>query len=408
MADPAVIGAKAGFARPDGPAIAVLLTALVAFQALSTDMYLASLPALMEYFSTDVPTVQLTLSVFLIGSALGQLFYGPLSDRFGRRPVLCAGLSVYLASSIACALAPSIEILILARLAQAIGSCSGPVLGRAVVRDVHGPVAGARVLAYMSSAMAMAPVLAPIAGSYLQVAFGWRANFVVLAGFSLAVLMSVVIFLAETNRSRDPSALELRRLIANYGGLFADRRYVGFVAVLSCTYGSIFAFISGSSFVVIDLIGVDTSHFGYVFGGVVLGYVSGAFAAGRLGPRLGIERLVLAGALINTAAGAFGAALAWAGVVNLWAVAAPMTLVLFGNGLIFPTAIAGAIAPYPNKAGVASAMMGFVQLASAALFGTAVGYLADQSSRPMMTAVALVSAAGLAAFLLVVRPRFRA
>ncbi len=206
-AEPVVLSLKTGFARPDGPVIAVLLTALVAFQALSTDMYLASLPALTRYFSTDVPTVQLTLSVFLIGSALGQLVYGPLSDRFGRRPMLCAGLSVYLASSIACVLAPTIESLIVARFAQAIGSCAGPVLGRAVVRDVHGPVRGARVLAYMSSAMATAPVVAPIVGSYLQVAFDWRANFVVLALFSLAVLLGVLALLAETNRTRDRRAL---------------------------------------------------------------------------------------------------------------------------------------------------------------------------------------------------------
>ncbi len=139
-----------------------------------------------------------------------------------------------------------------------------------------------------------------------------------------------------------------------------------------------------------------------------MGYVSGAFLAGRLSTRLGIERLILVGALVSTAAGAVGAALAWAGMLNLWVVAVPMAFVMFGDGMIFPNAIAGALAPYPEKAGVASAMLGFLQLVTAALFGTAVGYFVDGTSRPMMTAVALIAAAGLAVFFLVVRPRFAA
>jgi DHA1 family bicyclomycin/chloramphenicol resistance-like MFS transporter len=396
------------FVRQDGAVIATLLTALVAFQALSTDMYLASLPALADSFGAEEATVQLTLSVFLIGSALGQLAYGPLSDRFGRRPVLCAGLSVYLLSSLACALAPSIELLIAARFAQALGSCAGPVIGRAVVRDVYGPVHGARVLAYMSSAMALAPVLAPIAGSHLQVAYGWRASFVVLASFSLAVLLGVGVLLAESNRRPDADALRPVRLLFNYLRLLGDRRYVGFVGVVASAYGSIFAFISGSSFVVIDLIGLETSAFGYVFGGVVMGYLTGALAAGRLNARLGVERLVLLGVLVNTAAGLAGAVLAWTMAPSLWTVALPMVVVMVGDGLIFPSAIAGAIAPYPEKAGVASALLGFVQLVSAAAFGMLVGLFFDHSARPMMTAVALASAAGLVLFLAVVRPRFGA
>jgi DHA1 family bicyclomycin/chloramphenicol resistance-like MFS transporter len=279
-------------------------------------------------------------------------------------------------------------------------------LGRAVVRDVHGPVKGAGVLAYMSSAMALAPVLAPIAGSYLQVAFGWRASFVVLALFSFAVLAGVATMLAETNPRLDAEALQPRRIARNYLGLFASRRYVGFIAVVACTYGSIFAFISGSSFVVIDLIGLETGAFGYVFGGVVMGYLAGAFAAGRLNARLGIERLVLLGAVISAGAGFVGASLAWLAEPSLWTIVVPMVWVMVGDGLVFPCAIAGAIAPYPEKAGVASAMLGFVQLVSAATYGTLVGLIHDHSARPMMTAVALATVLGLLVYLLVVRPRF--
>jgi DHA1 family bicyclomycin/chloramphenicol resistance-like MFS transporter len=156
------------FAEPpprSGAAVNVLLTALVAFQAISTDLYLASLPTMQRVFATDEARVQLTLSVFLFGSAVMQLAYGPISDRFGRRPVLRFAIALYVAASLACALAPTIEALIVFRLLQAIGSCAGVTLGRAVARDLYAPVVAARVLAYMASAMAIAPIIGPMLGS---------------------------------------------------------------------------------------------------------------------------------------------------------------------------------------------------------------------------------------------------
>lgn len=169
----------------------VILTALVAFGPLSTDMYLPSLPAMKAEFGASVSDVQLTLSIFLAGFAVSQLLYGPLSDRFGRRPILIFGIFAYGIASVACFLATSIEMLIVARFFQAFGACSGPVLGRAIVRDVFGQDRAAQVLAYMGSAMALAPAVAPLAGGYLQVWFGWQASFVFLAGFAFLLVLLV-------------------------------------------------------------------------------------------------------------------------------------------------------------------------------------------------------------------------
>ena len=165
--------------------VIILLTLLVAMGAISTDIYLPSLPSIAAEFSTDTASVQLTLSIFMIAFAVSQLVYGPLSDQFGRRPVLLGGMSLYLVASTGCAMADSIETLILARFLQALGACSGPVVARAIVRDVFGRERSAKVMAYMGTAMALAPVLGPIAGGFLQVWFGWQANFAVMAALGM-------------------------------------------------------------------------------------------------------------------------------------------------------------------------------------------------------------------------------
>jgi len=170
---------------PNGLAVTALLTALVALGPISTDLYLPSLPGLARDFGVAAADVQLTLSVFLIGLAVAQLIHGPLSDRFGRRPVLLTGLAIYVVASVACLLAPTIEVLIAVRFVQAVGACVGPVLARAIVRDVHGREGATRILAYMSAAMALAPAIGPIVGGFVEVWLGWRVNFLLLVAYGL-------------------------------------------------------------------------------------------------------------------------------------------------------------------------------------------------------------------------------
>lgn len=377
--------------RPDSALVRVLLTALVAFGPLSTDLYLPALPTLVTVFGTDVPSVQLTLSAFLVGFAVAQLVYGPVSDRFGRRPALIGGVSLYMVASLLCALAASIEALVAARLFQALGACCGPVVARAVVRDVFGRDRAAGVLAYMAMAMALAPAVGPVLGGLLTEGFGWRATFLLLTGFGVLVLAGVLLLLVETNTHRDADALRPDRLLGNYLMLLRNRCYLGFMFTVAFAYSGIFAFISGSSFVLIGRLHLSPAAYGLSFGSVVIGYMAGSFLAGRYTARLGIDRMIRLGTAISVAGGLVGAALAAAGVETLPAILVPMFLFILGTGLTLPNAMAGAVGPYPTMAGLASALMGFVQMGVAALVGILVGHLSHGASLPMMGTVAAVA-----------------
>ncbi|MGF1608398.1 MAG: multidrug effflux MFS transporter [Kiloniellales bacterium] len=390
-------------ARPDSLIVVVLVTGLVAFGAISTDLYLPSLPAIAAHFGVDAGEAQLTLSVFLIGFALSQLVYGALSDRFGRRPVLLVGLVIYVLASIACMLAPSIGLLIAARLLQAVGACAGVVLGRAVVRDVYGRERAARVLSYVGMAMALAPALGPILGGFIQVWFGWRASFLVLALFGATILAGVFTQLPETNQSRDPT-LRLGRQLLNYRSLLQHRAYLGHVLVATCAYSGIFVFISGSSFLLIDVLGLSPEEYGLCFAAIVVGYMLGTLLSGRLTMRLGLERMILIGSLVGLLAGGTAAVLSLAGVVDLLAVLAPFFLFLVGCGLMLPNALAGAMGPFPTMAGAASALLGFIQMVVAAGIGVAVGQLHDETGRGMALALAVVAIGAFLSYRLLIRP----
>ncbi|MDH3474815.1 MAG: multidrug effflux MFS transporter [Rhodospirillales bacterium] len=389
--------------RPESLVVTVLLTMLVAFGAISTDLYLPSLPAIGAGFGADTGQVQLTLSVFLLGFAVSQVAYGPLSDRFGRRPVLIGALGVYVLASLACMTAPGIGSLITWRFFQALGACAGVVLGRAIVRDIYGREGAARMLSYMGMAMALAPALGPILGGYLQVWFGWRANFAVLSAFGAASLLGVLVLLPETNRWRDATATRVLQIARNYRTLAGDPVYLGYVLVCAFSYSGIFAFISGSSFVFIGGLGLTPDRYGLCFAAIVVGYMVGAFASGRLTLSLGIDRLVLAGAAIGLAGGVAAFALALAGIASVTGIIAPVFVFMIGVGLMLPNAMAGAIGPYPRMAGTASALLGVIQMTLAAVIGIAVGQAQDGTARGMNGAIAAVALAALLAYLGLVR-----
>jgi DHA1 family bicyclomycin/chloramphenicol resistance-like MFS transporter len=393
---------------PNSLPVTALLTALVALGPLSTDLYLPSLPSLARYFAVGVDDIQLTLSVFLVGLATAQLVYGPLSDRFGRRPVLLVGLAIYVVASIVCMLAPSVPVLVVARFVQAVGACVGPVLGRAVVRDVYGREGAARVLAYMSAAMALAPAIGPILGGFLEEWFGWRINFLALVLYGSGGLVLAWRLLPETNKAPDLLAAQPIRILLGYRGFLNHRAYLGYVLCCAFAYSGIFAFISGSSYVLQEVVGLGPIGFGLCFAGVVIGYIIGTVVAGRLSRRLGIDRLIAVGAGIGVAGGTLLLALALAsaahsGIAGALLIVGPMLVFMIGVGLVLPNSIAGAIGPFPRAAGAASALLGFTQMTAAAAIGIAVAALYDGSAIPMTATIAAVAVGVLLAFWLLVR-----
>jgi DHA1 family bicyclomycin/chloramphenicol resistance-like MFS transporter len=373
---------------PDGRhRITLILAALVAFAPMSIDMYLPALPALERFFATDTASVQHTLASFFLGLAVGQLLYGPLADRYGRKPPLYAGLALYVAASAACALASGIDALIVLRFLQALSGCAGMVVARAVVRDLYDRQESARVFSILLMVMGIAPIVAPLAGGYLLQWLGWRSIFWALALFGVACLVAVKAGLPETI-PRDLPRIPLSRAFGNYGALLADRRFLGYALSGGFGQAGMFAYIAGSPFVFIDLYGLPAEHYGWVFGINAAGIIAFTQANRKLLLRHDPDRLLDFGNLAGLAMCVLLLAAAATNAAGFAGILVPLFFIVSMRGLTFPNASAGAMAPFPEKAGSASGLLGSVQFAIAAVAAAAVGALHDGSSVPMAAVVA--------------------
>ena len=371
----------------------MLLGALVALTPLGTDLYAPSLPVIAQAFAVPARAAQFTLTTFFIGIAIGQLVWGPLSDRFGRKPVLLAGISIMLVTALAAVPAQSVGEVAALRLAQGLGMSSGPVLGRAVVRDLYSHEQAARLLSAMAIVFSIVPIAAPLTGAALAGAAGWQAVFWCIATVAVLLLASVAAGLAETapaqRRSANPAAIARTfRLIV------ADRRFLAPYSIMLSAQCGIIGFVSSSAFALVRE-GVTTFEFGLMFAGVMLGQIVGAWSSSRLVVRLGIPRMLRLGSSLMLAAGAAAAALAWAGVWHWLAIVLPFMVFLFGTALIIPNATAAALSPFPQTAGAASSLIGALGFAGGALVSLALGAAFDGTPRALATAGAL---SGLAAF----------
>ncbi|TWI54791.1 DHA1 family bicyclomycin/chloramphenicol resistance-like MFS transporter [Pseudomonas duriflava] len=362
--------------------ILFLLGALSAFAPFAIDMYLPAFSSLARSFDTDVEHVQLSLSAYFIGLAIGQLFYGPVADRFGRRIPLLVGITLFSLASLGCALAPTLEWLIVARFVQALGGCAGMVISRAVVRDLCDPIQAAKAFSQIMLVTGVAPILAPIGGGWLLNAFGWQAIFVSLALFAIACGFAVFRWLPESLPVEAPRS-PLSGALRQYGRISADRSFMLYALIGGVAMAGMFAYIAGSPFVFIELYGVPAEHFGWVFGSNAAGFILfsqiNARLLGQHGPAYWVPRATVlygsATVLLLIVAAFQPATLGWLLV--------PLFFSIASLGCLIPNSSACAMTGQGRAAGSASALLGSIQFSIAALSSAAVGILHDGTARPM-------------------------
>ncbi len=366
----------------------LIMGTIVAIGPMSIDMYLPSLPTLQTHFGVSAAEVQFTLAAYFVGLALGQIAYGPIADRFGRRLPLLIGLGLYSVSSLLCALAPGIESLIGMRFLQAIGGCAGMIVTRAMVRDRFEPQDMARITSHLVLVMGVAPILAPLAGGQLLAWSGWQAIFVVLALFGAGCFALSWFGLPETLVQRG-EPLQWRRVVHSYARLLSHRRFMGYTLAGGVATAGMFAYISGSAFVFIEVFGVSPQQFGWFFGSNAAGLIVASQLNRFALDRYRAER-VLRAALTSYAG--FGVVLvlcAVTGFGGVWGVALPLFACVSCLGFSFPNATAAAMAPFGDRAGMASAMMGTLQFSIAAVTGALVGYFHNGTAVPMAVVIAV-------------------
>ena len=379
--------------RPNTITLTLMLSLLTGIAPMSVDMYLASLPDIGRTLAAPDSAVQLTLSFYLIGFAIGQVIYGPLSDRHGRRPILLGALELFVAASAACIFAPTVEVLITARFIQAIGGSGTVVLARTVVRDIYEGVHVARELSRMAAVMALAPLVAPLIGGALQTYFSWRSNFVVLTGIGLLALALIGFMLQETLRARAPEPVSFASILRSYRAFIGNGSFLAHCGILVCAFGGLFAWISACAFVLQDLYGLSPLAFGLTFALGSAGYLVGTWIAAFIVARMGLDRTMGLGCLAM-AAGGVGAALALVvAPSSAIALILPVALFLAGLGLALPQAQAGALLPFPERAGAASSLVGFSQQAAGAVVGAIVVHWLGQSAWPLALGMAAMGVA---------------
>lgn len=381
--------------RPGTFALTALLAAMTAIGPLTTDMYLPSLPDIAQRLGGSTSETQLTVSSYLIGFAAGQIIYGPISDRHGRKPVLGAALALYCIATLACAFSTSIEMLIVARAVQALGSSGGIVLARAIVRDLYSGVRAGRELSLIGAVMALAPVLAPLVGGLLQTGFGWRSVFYVLASLGLVGAAIVVPLMPETLKQRAAEPVSPASMFKSYAVVARDPSYLAHVGLAATSFSGLFGWISGSSFVLQYHYGLTPFQFGSAFAVGSVGYMIGTTWAVRLVMKLGIDATLGIGCAAMTIGGLGMVASVTLGLTSALSIVVPMAVYLAGMGMVLPQSFAGAMTPFPERAGAASALLGFIQQSASAVCGAIVGVLLGSNAWPLAAAVAVMGCASL-------------
>ncbi|HEU4693288.1 MAG TPA: Bcr/CflA family multidrug efflux MFS transporter [Vicinamibacterales bacterium] len=376
--------------------LALILGALTAVGPLAIDMYLPALPTIAREFGVDSSLVQSSLAAYFIGIAVGQAFYGPLSDRLGRKPILYLGLTLFMVSSIGCALAANVEALIAFRFLQALGGCAPIVIPRAIVRDHFDQAGSVRMLSVLMLVMGLAPILAPLVGGQLLVHFGWRAVFWLLTAYAAVWLTVVATLLPESlpaaRRLRHP----IREVVGVYWRLARDRRFMGHALAGALIFAGLLGYISGSPVVFIELFHVPPEQFGIFFGINAVGIMAASQINRWLVGRVETHRIVKIVLVVAMTAGAVLVVDAYSGFGGFAGILVPLFCYIACHGFVLPNTTALAMAPHGSVAGSASALLGTLQFVLGAIAGSLIGLLANGTPVPM---AAVIAGCGTSAFL---------
>ena len=369
-----------------------LLGMLQAFAPVSIDMYLPAMPQMEQVFHTSAAAVQYTMVTFLVGFALGQSLYGPITDRFGRKPPLYASLTLFIISSAACAMAPSIQMMSFFRLLQAIGACGGGVISRAIVRDLFPPSELRRIFSMLILVVGVSPVIAPMVGSYLLLWFGWKAAFVTQTLIGIVCLAGMHFRLSESLPESARIPLRVDTIIAGYTRLIKDRTFLG--ASVVCGFGSagMFAYITSAPFVFISLYKVPTQQFGWLFGAVAAGMVTASQINGRMSRKVPLWRVLRNANLVQMVAGLLLLAAVLSGVGGMASVFACIFVYVAMQGFVFPNGSAIAMMRHGEIAGTASALLGTNQFLLAAIAAILLGVI-ENPAIPMAIIIAVCAVA---------------
>jgi DHA1 family bicyclomycin/chloramphenicol resistance-like MFS transporter len=369
--------------RPGSVALTALLALFTTIGPLSIDLYVPALPELARTLGASDAAAQLTISIFIFGFAGGQLVHGPVSDRYGRRPVLLVSLAIFCVGSLACAAAPTVWLLIAARLVQGFGAAGAIVLARAVIRDLYEGTRAARELSLMAMIMGLAPIVAPLVGGVLQTVFGWRAEFMFIFAAGAIATVLAWLLLPETRHQDGTAPHRFGEVLASFGTVARHRGFLLNIAMASLTFAGLFAWISGSPFVLQNLYGLSPLAYGVVFATSACGFIVGTSFAVRFVGRIGLDLTIGIGAgLVAVAGVALIAAVALLPRTG-FSLAVPAALYLAGMGLVMPQSFAASLQPFPDRAGVASSLGGVIQQSAAAITGIAVGHMLGTSAWPL-------------------------
>ena len=384
--------------------VVMILALLLGLQAITTDLYLPALPALGEGFGASMAEAQLTLTAPLLAFGLSQLVWGPLSDRFGRRPVLLWGLGGYTLASIVTVFAPSIAWLIVGRMVQGAAMGAGVMCARALVRDLYEPVAGAQAMSRGLTGLGLIACFSAPLGGLLSDLFGWRAALLALAVFGAITLLLVALRFKETLAHRNLQALQPGPLLSRCLEIVRNPTFVAFTVLSVTSFGGLFTFLATSPFVLIKVLGFSKTQYGLLMFSMSLAYIGGTLFCRWLLPRVGVRRAVSLAACLSLAGGSVMGVLALSGVQNVWAIMLPFYLFIFAHGVHQPCSQSGAVSPFPYAAGTASALNGFAMMAVAFAMGAWLGTHMDGSVLPLTNGIWFWSIGiALAAWLLVGR-----